>query len=164
MRKAVCIVLLAAATLAWAEVRMTVEQLKAEKVAPQRLNAALISLFGLLAVLIAGVGIAGVLAFAVSARTNEIGIRMSLGADAGRVRRMVLGEGGVLVAGGLVLGVLGALFASRLMRGLLFGVQPNDPTTLFTVTLLLAAVGVMACWLPAGRAAKVQPSVALRSD
>jgi predicted permease len=142
----------------------TLEEVRDITVAPRRLNALFIASFGALAMIIAMVGIAGVLAFSVSARTAEIGIRMSLGADAGRVHRMVLGEGGVLVAGGLVVGVIGALFASRLMRGLLFEVQPNDPTTLFAVTLVLAAIGVAACWIPAMRAAKVQPSVALRSE
>src|SRR5207302_9635426 len=85
----------------------TIAQLKDEDVAPRRLNAALLSSFGILAVLIAAVGIAGVLAFSVSARANEIGIRMSLGADRGRVQRMILWEGGVLVMIGLVLGVAG---------------------------------------------------------
>ena len=141
---------------------MTVSQIRDESVAPRRLNATLVSSFGGLAVIIAAVGIAGVLAFSVSSRTNEIGIRMSLGADSSRVQRMVLGEGGVLLAIGLVLGVGGAVFATRLMRGLLFGVAPHDPTTLFSVALLMAAVGVAACWLPARRAARVDPAVAIR--
>ncbi len=90
---------------------MTIAQIKDQSVSPRRLNAVLISSFGILAVIIAAVGIAGVLAFSVSARTNEIGIRMSLGADSGRVQRMILREGGVLLAIGLVLGVAGAFFA-----------------------------------------------------
>ena len=93
------------------------------------------------------------LAFSVSTRIPEIGIRMSLGADASRVRRMVLGEGGVLLVTGLVLGFAGALVAVRVLRGMLFGVAPNDPATLVGVAVLLAAVGVIACWLPAARAA-----------
>ena len=88
-------------------------QIKDQSVAPRRLNAVLVSSFGMLAVIIAAVGIAGVLAFSVSARTNEIGIRMSLGADRGRVQRMILREGGVLLVVGLVLGVVGAFFAAR---------------------------------------------------
>ena len=112
---------------------MTVAQIKDQSVSPRRLNAALISSFGILAVIIAAVGIAGVLAFSVSARTSEIGIRMSLGADRGRVQRMILKEGGVLLAIGLVLGVVGAFFAGGVIRGLLFGVAPHDATTFIGV-------------------------------
>jgi predicted permease len=143
---------------------MTVTQLKEESVAPQRLNAALVSSFGLLAVLIAAVGIAGVLAFSVSARTNEIGIRMSLGADARRVQRMILSEGGVLLAIGLVLGVAGAFLASRAIRGLLFGIAPNDPVTLIGVVATIAAIGIVACWIPALRAARIDPAITMRSE
>ena len=114
---------------------MTVAQIKDQSVSPRRLNAALVSSFGILAVIIAAVGIAGVLAFSVSARTNEIGIRMSLGADSGRVQRMILREGGVLLAIGLVLGVAGAFFAARVIRGLLFGVAPHDPATFIGVAV-----------------------------
>jgi ABC-type antimicrobial peptide transport system permease subunit len=142
----------------------TVEQIRDETVAPRRLNALFIASFGALAFVIAMVGIAGVLAFSVSSRTSEIGIRMSLGADAGRVRRMVLGEGGVLLVAGLALGLTGALYAARLLRGLLFGITPHDPMTLGAVALVLAAVGVAACWLPAARAARVDPAVALRAE
>jgi putative ABC transport system permease protein len=141
---------------------LTVAQIRDQSVAPRRLNAVLVSSFGVLAVIIAAVGIAGVLAFSVSARTNEIGIRMSLGADSARVQRMVLMEGGVLLAVGLVLGVGGALVATRLIRDLLFGVTPHDPATLAGVALLMMAVGIGACWLPALRAAKVDPAVAIR--
>src|SRR5690349_8275236 len=112
--------------------------------------------------IIAAVGIAGVLAFSVSARTNEIGIRMSLGADSARVQRMILGEGGVLLLYGLFLGVAGALVGTRLIRGLLFGVTPNDPMTLVGVAVMMIVVGVAACWLPALRAAKIDPAVAIR--
>ena len=142
----------------------TLEQIRGETVSPRRLNALFITSFGTLAFVIAMVGIAGVLAFSVSSRTAEIGIRMSLGADARRVRRMVLGEGGVLLAAGLVVGLTGALFAARLLRGLLFGVTPHDPTTLGAVAFVLAAVGVAACWLPAARAARVDPATALRAE
>jgi predicted permease len=142
----------------------TVEQIRDEGVAPRRLNAMFIASFGALAFVIAMVGIAGVLAFSVSSRTAEIGIRMSLGADAARVRRMVLGEGGVLLVVGLAVGLTGALFATRLLRGLLFGITPHDPTTLGAVAFVLAAVGVAACWLPAARAAHVDPAVALRAE
>jgi hypothetical protein len=142
---------------------MTVAQIKDQSVAPRRLNAVLISLFGILAVIIAAVGIAGVLAFSVSSRTSEIGIRMSLGAGRGRVQRMILGEGGVLLATGLALGVAGAFFAARVIRGLLFGVAPNDPLTLIGVSLMMAVIGVVACWIPARRAARIDPAITMRA-
>jgi putative ABC transport system permease protein len=141
---------------------LTLEQIRDESVAPRRLNAMLVASFGILAVIIAAVGIAGVLAFSVSARTNELGIRMSLGADGGRVQRMILAEGGVLLGLGLLLGVAAALFATRLIRGLLFGVAPHDPVTLLGVALMMGAIGVAACWIPALRAARIDPAVAIR--
>ncbi len=143
---------------------MTVAQYKDRSLSPRRLNAALVSSFGILAVLIAAVGIAGVLGFSVSARTNEIGIRMCLGADGGRVQRMILSEGGVLLAVGLVLGVAGAFFAARVIRGLLFGVAPHDPMTFIGVAVLMAAIGIVACWIPALRAARIDPAITMRSS
>ena len=142
----------------------TLEQIRDNNVAPTRINALLVGSFGTLALLIAVVGIAGVLAFSVSQRTSEIGIRMSLGADASRVHRMVLAEGGVLIAIGLVAGVAVALLTSRVARGFLYGVSPTDPTTLIAVAALMSAVGVVAAWLPAARAARVQPGEAMRAD
>jgi putative ABC transport system permease protein len=143
---------------------LTVGQIKDQSIAPRRLNATLVSSFGVLAVIIAAVGIAGVLAFSVSARTNEIGVRMSLGADSGRVQRMILKEGGVLLVIGLVLGVGGALMASRMIQGLLFGVQPHDPITLIAVAFLMLAIGIAACWLPAIRASKIDPAITMRGQ
>jgi predicted permease len=142
---------------------LTIAQIKDQSVAPRRLNAALVSSFGILAVIIAAVGIAGVLAFSVSARTNEIGIRMSLGADSARVQRMILSEGGVLLALGLVVGVVGAFFAARVIQGLLFGVAPYDPATFVGVAVLMAAIGIGACWIPALRAARIDPAITMRS-
>jgi putative ABC transport system permease protein len=142
---------------------MTVKQYKARSVAPWRLNATLVSSFGILAVLIAAVGIAGVLAFSVSARTNEIGIRMSLGAATGQVQRMILREGGMLVGLGLVIGVGGAYVATRAIQGLLFGVTPHDPVTFGAVAAVMAVIGILACWIPARRAAKVDPMTAIRA-
>jgi putative ABC transport system permease protein len=141
-----------------------VRQIKDLSVSPRRLNAILISSFGILALIIAAVGIAGVLAFSVSARTNEIGIRMSLGADGGRVQRMILREGGVLLALGLVLGVAGAFLGARVIQGLLFGIAPHDPATFIGVAVLMAAIGIGACWIPALRAARVDPAIAMRSS
>ena len=142
----------------------TLEQVREDRVAPRKVNALLVTSFGGLALLIAGVGIAGVLAFSVSSRTGEIGIRMSLGADAFRVKRMVLGEGWVLLAGGLLLGLIGALLAGRLLSKLLYGVSPGDPLTVSLVALVMATVGTLACWIPAGRAARVEPATALRAE
>jgi len=141
---------------------LTVSPIKEVSGAPRRHNAILVSAFGMLAVIIAAVGIAGVLAFSVSARTNEIGIRMSLGADAARVQRMILREGGVLLAAGVALGAGGAVIVNRLIRGLLFGVAPHDPLTLAAVGTAMIAVGVAACWVPAARAARIEPVVAMR--
>jgi len=143
---------------------LTVEQIRDESVSPRRLNAVLVSSFGILAMLVAAVGIAGVLAFSVTARTNEIGVRMSLGADSARVQRMVLSEGGRLVLIGLAVGVAGALALTRLIRGLLFGVPPHDPVTLAIVALIMAVVGIGACWIPAFRAARIDPAIALRAS
>jgi putative ABC transport system permease protein len=142
---------------------LTIAQIRDQSVAPRRLNAALLSSFGLLAMLMAAVGIAGVLAFSVSARTSEIGIRMSLGAASGRVQRMILREGGVLVAIGLVVGVAGAFLTAGIIRGLLFGVAPRDPVTFAGVAVTMAAIGIGACWIPALRAARVDPAIAMRS-
>jgi ABC-type antimicrobial peptide transport system permease subunit len=113
---------------------------------------------------IAAIGIGAVLAFSVSVRTNEIGIRMSLGAAPGRVRRMILSEGGRLVILGLGLGVIGSLALARSMTSLLFGVEPTDPTTLATVAAVMGLIGVASCWVPAVRASRVAPSEALRAQ
>ena len=143
---------------------LTVSQIRDESVAPRRLNAVLIASFGALAVVIAAVGIAGVLAFSVSARTNEIGIRMALGADRARVLWMVLMEGGVLLAGGLVLGVVGSLLATRLIQSFLFGVAAHDPLTLASVAVIMSGVGIIACWIPALRAARIDPALAMKAQ
>ena len=142
---------------------MTVAQLKDRSIAPRRLNAALISSLGILAVIIATVGIAGVLAFSVSTRTQEIGIRMSLGANQAQVEGMILREGGMLLAIGLVLGMAGAFFGASVLRGMLFGVAPRDPTTFVAVALGMGVIGVAACWIPALRAARIDPAITMRS-
>jgi predicted permease len=143
---------------------VTIQEYKDRSISNQRLNAALISAFGALALVVAAVGIGGVLAFSVSARTNEIGIRMSLGADRGIIERMILREGGRLVVIGLLLGLTGAVFAGRVVRGMLFGISPNDPVTLVTAALAMAAIGVVTCWVPALRAARVDPVITMRAQ
>jgi predicted permease len=142
----------------------TLEQIREETVASQRLNAYLVGAFGLLALVIAAVGIAGVLAFFTAQRTTEIGIRMSLGAGRGRVVRMVLVDGGVLVGAGTALGLVGSVLVARLLEGLLFGVAPGDPVTFAGVSLVMLAVGIGACAAPARRAAGVDPMVAMREE
>jgi predicted permease len=142
---------------------MALDAIRDESVGPRRINAMLIGSFSLLALVIAAIGIAAVLAFSVSARTNEIGIRMSLGADSGMVQRMVLAEGGVLLVAGLVLGVVGAIFTTRFIQGLLFGVAPDDPLTVIGVAVVMALIGIAACWIPARRAARIDPSTAMRA-
>jgi putative ABC transport system permease protein len=143
---------------------LTVDQIRDESVAPRRLNALLVASFGILALVVAAIGIAAVLAFSVSARTNEIGVRMSLGADSARVQRMILSEGGLLVGIGLAIGVVGSVMLTRLMQGMLFGVSPYDPATLSGVAFVMALVGLTACWVPALRAARIDPGVALRAQ
>ncbi len=143
---------------------LTLDQIRDESVGPRRLNAMLVGAFGILSLIVAAIGIAAVLAFSVSARTNEIGIRMSLGADSGRVQRMVLSEGGTLVLSGLAIGLVGALLLSGVVKRLLYGIQPNDPLTLVSVTALMGLIGIGACWIPALRAARIDPANALRRE
>jgi putative ABC transport system permease protein len=143
---------------------LALDAIRDESVGPRRVNAMLVGSFGILALVIAAIGTAAVLAFSVSARTSEIGVRMSLGAHPGQVLAMILREGGLLVALGLAIGVVGSLLLMRLISGLLFGVGPHDPMTLAGVAALMAAIGIAACWGPAARAARIAPSEALRSQ
>ena len=142
----------------------TLEEIRDETIAPQRLNATLIALFTALALAIATVGVAGVLAFSVSQRTNELGIRVALGAQRGEILRMILGEGAAMALVGLAVGGAAAVPLSELLKGLLFGVEPADPPTIAVSALLLVAVAVAAAWIPARRATAVDPIAALRSD
>lgn len=143
---------------------MPLDDIRDESVGPRRINALLVGAFGLLALVIAAIGIAAVLAFSVSARTNEIGIRMSLGADPRQVQGMILREGALLVGLGLLAGVAGSLMLARSIAGLLYGVAPRDPVTLVVVALGMGAIGVAACWVPAARASRIDPSDALRAQ
>src|SRR5919197_3248900 len=118
----------------------TLEEIRDETIAPQRLNATLIGLFAALALAIATVGVAGVLAFSVSQRTNELGVRLALGAQRGTILRMILGEGAIMAAIGLVVGGLAAIPMSRMLTGLLFGVEPIDPPTIALSAVLLVGV------------------------
>jgi putative ABC transport system permease protein len=140
------------------------EELMAGSVARTRFMTLVLALFGGVAVLLAAVGIYGVISYRVALRTNEIGIRMALGARPRDVVRAVLGQGMTLVGIGILVGLGGAVSLSHVLQGLLFGVSPNDPIMLSGAALLLAAVALLACWLPARRAARVEPLVALRYE
>jgi len=133
-------------------------------IADRRFPMLLLSLFALLAVALAAVGIYGVLSYTVGLRTQEIGVRMALGARAADILGLVLKQGGVLVVVGGVVGLGGALALSRVLQGLLFGITPADPVTYLSVALLLAVVGLGAMALPARRAAVVDPVRALKSE
>jgi putative ABC transport system permease protein len=129
-----------------------------------RLSAWLLGLFGALAAALAAAGLYGVISYSVSQRTQELGLRMALGADRGRILRMVIGEGFKLVGVGLALGLLAALALNHLIASQLFGVTPTDPLTYAGVGLLLSLVALTACYLPAQRAAKTDPMVTLRYE
>ncbi|HEV8579050.1 MAG TPA: ABC transporter permease [Thermoanaerobaculia bacterium] len=146
-----------------AEVR-TMEQVVHESVAQPRFIAFLVLVFSLVALTLAAVGTYGVLAYMVELRTQEIGVRMALGAQARQVLQMILAQGAWLVGIGLVLGVAGAVALRRVLASVLFGVAPTDPVIFATVFLVLALVGLFACYLPARRAMRVDPLVALRQE
>jgi putative ABC transport system permease protein len=146
-----------------AKIRLLTDSVR-ESVAQSRFQAGLLTLFGVLALLLAACGIYGVLAYTVTQRQREIGVRMALGAQRGNVLLLVLGQGFKLVLLGGGLGLALALALVRVIRTLLYGVEPTDPFTFAGATLLLAAVALLACWLPARRAAKINPMVALRYE
>jgi putative ABC transport system permease protein len=132
--------------------------------ATRRLTLALFSLFAVVALSLAAIGLYGVMSFGVAQRTHELGIRVALGATSRDALKMVIGQGMKLVALGLALGLGVALAVSRLMAQLLFGVRARDPLTFVVIASLLALVALVACYIPARRATKVDPMVALRCE
>ncbi len=142
----------------------TLDQIKAESMASNRLQSMLLTVFAAIAVLLAAIGIYGVISYSVEQRTHEIGIRAALGASRGDLLRLVLRGGMLMAAIGLVLGFAGALGLTRLLANLLFGVGARDPATIAAVAVLLAAVALFACYIPARRATRVDPLVALRYE
>ena len=134
----------------------------AASIAPQRFGALLLAAFAAAAAILAGIGVYGVMSYAVAQRRHELGVRLALGASPRRLFALVVGRGLVLAGAGAVLGVAGGLAAGPLMRGLLFGVQPGDPATLALVPIVLAAIAAMACAVPGLRAARIEPVEALR--
>jgi ABC-type antimicrobial peptide transport system permease subunit len=140
------------------------EEVVARSIASQRFSLILLGAFAGLALLRAVIGIYGVLSYLVGQRTREIGVRMALGAQRLDVLRMVLGDGARMTMVGAAIGLVAALALTRLMASMLFGVRPTDPVTFAAVAVLLCGIALFACYLPARRAAKVDPMVALRYE
>ncbi len=139
------------------------ERLRAQE-APSRAVATLLGVYAGLALLLAMLGLYGVVAYSVSQRTNEIGIRIAIGARGPDILKLVIGEGMKLILTGAVMGLTGAFAVTRLLSGLLFGVSATDPRIFTVFSILLALAALIACWVPARRAARVDPMVALRHD
>jgi predicted permease len=146
-----------------ADVR-TLEEVRSDFIAPSRLTALLLTLFALVAFTVTAIGVSGIVAFSVSERTREIGIRAALGARRTQLLALVLKKGVALVLIGLLIGLLGALLVTRLLTAVLYGVQPVDPATFVTVSLVLLILAVLACLVPARRATRIDPITALRAE
>jgi putative ABC transport system permease protein len=143
---------------------LTMEERIAESLGPRRFTMLLLVAFGGVALLLAAIGIYGVVACAVSERTHEIGVRLALGAQPREIVRMIVGHGLSLALAGIAIGLGGAWLVSESMRTMLFGVSPHDPITYSTIALLIAAIAVSASYLPGRRAVRVDPTVTLRSE
>jgi len=142
----------------------TVERQLGEQTAARRFQTSLIGLFSLAALLLSAIGIYGLMHYFVVQRTNEIGVRMALGARHGNVLALVLRQGLTLAGCGIIAGMLGALGLTRLLSSLLYGVTPTDPLTFAATPAILLGVAALACWIPARRAARIDPMLALRQE
>jgi predicted permease len=142
----------------------TMDEIVAESTSRQDFNVALMAFFGGASLLLAAIGIYGMMAYAVQQRTQEIGIRLALGADSGNVRNMVVWQGMRVALAGVVIGILAALALTRLMAGILFGVKAWDPLVFTSIPVLLSVVALAAVWLPARHASRVDPIEALRHE
>jgi len=143
---------------------MTLPGVVSGSLSQRRFSMEMVLLFALTALLLAGLGIYGTISYLVSERTHEIGIRLALGANRSKIMRMILRQGLELAIAGAAVGLIGALIVSRLMAGVLYGVAPYDPLTFVGVTLVLTAVALAACYIPARRATRVDPMFALREE
>jgi len=142
----------------------TMSDVISDSLATKRFAMILLGVFAALALLLSSIGIYGVISYVLGQRSHEIGIRMALGAGRANVLRMVLGQAGKMVLFGIGIGLVSAIALTRLMASMLFGVRPSDPFTLIAVSLLLAAVSFLACYVPARRATRVDPVIALRYE
>jgi len=131
---------------------------------PARMAAAVLASFGVLALVLAAIGIYGVMSYVVAGRTREIGLRMALGAQSADILRLILRQGMLLAVIGTAIGLAIGFGGTRLLKTLLYGVSAADPMTFAAVTVLLGSVALFACWLPAHRATRVDPMVALRAE
>jgi putative ABC transport system permease protein len=142
----------------------TMEEVLSWSLARRQFNMLVVSVFAGLALLLSAVGIYGVVSYSVQQRTHEIGIRMALGAQARDALWLIISQGLALTLIGVTIGLVAAIALTRLMKTLLFGVSATDPLTFATIALLLTFVALLACWIPARRAAKVDPMTSLRSE
>jgi len=142
----------------------TMEEIEAENIARQRFNMMLLTVFGSAGLLMAAIGIFGVMSYSVQQRTQELGIRMALGAQAANLRNLVLRQGMTLTLIGVAIGVVGAFWLTRLLGSFLFGVKPLDPVAFLATPILLGAVALISVWLPARRATRIDPMAALRTE
>jgi putative ABC transport system permease protein len=142
----------------------TLDEIVAESISRPRFYTLLVSIFAGVALLLAAVGIFGVMSYSVAQRTRELGIRMALGAGQGAVRRLVVSQAMTLAVAGLGIGLAGALTLSSVLEKMLFTLKPSDPPTLAAVAGVLFLVALLASWLPARRASKIDPVVALRAE
>jgi putative ABC transport system permease protein len=140
------------------------EQVRGELISNRRFTLILVGLFSALALILASIGIYGVISYSVQQRTRELGIRVALGADRGRVVRLVLSGGARLALAGIAIGAGGGLVLTQFIRSFLYGVSPSDPPTFIGISLILSCVAMLASYVPARRAMKVDPNSALRCE